>query len=230
MARNSNHLVARSKLTTVLAGVLATTLACGACSSSTKSTTGSSGTTTAPTSASAASGPIPNVNGQLLTLADLPAGWSVDNSPDTSSSTPKCFQDAKDPTTNAKAKAKAKFQGGSNGIPALEEGIAYLPGQAQKVMTEFAQVMSGCGQIKFTDSGHTFTGSIGQMSFPNLGQQTEPYQVNLSTSASGLTLTLGLDLIAIRQGDEIALIYYGDLGTPDINQVQQFAQKAISKV
>ena len=214
----------------MIAVIPALTLA--SCSSgglkSTSETTGGGSTAT-----SAASGPpttLPDVKGQLLTLGDLPAGWSVDNSSNSSSSTPKCVQNAKSTAAFDKAKAEADFQDGSNGLPALDEEIVYQPGHAQQTMAKFAQVMAGCGHIEWSVSGHTLTGTVGQMSFPNLGQQTEPYQINLSTSVSGLDITVGLDLIVIRQGDEIAIIYYGDLGTPDISQVQSFAEKAASKL
>jgi hypothetical protein len=194
---------------------------------------GNAGSTTLQVPASTGGTPttVPNVKAQLLSLSDLPSGWSVDNSPDTNSgATPDCFKKAKSTTNLTKAKAVAKFQNGSNGIPSLEEDIAYQPGHAQATMAQFAQVMAGCGQITFSAEGHTFKGTVGQMSFPTLGQQTEPYQVNLSTSANGLDVTIGLDLVAIRQGDEIAVLFYIDLGTPDINEVQQFAQKAASKL
>lgn len=213
---------------------LVSTLALACCTGQgAKSTTVTTAAASTPTSGSPSGPPttIPDVKAELLTLSDLPAGWSVNNSnSDSSSSAPKCVQNARNTTGYDKAKAEADFQDGSNGLPALDEEIVYQPGHAQQTMAQFAQVMAGCGKIQFSISGHTLTGTVGQMSFPSLGQQTEPYQINLSTTVSGLDITVGLDLIAIRQGDEIAVIYYGDLGTPDINQVQEFAQKAISKI
>lgn len=198
--------------------------------------TGAATATTAPpvsTGASAStqpSVPIPDVKAQLLQLSDLPIGWSTSASSNSTSSL-KCLQNARSYTKQDKAKAEADFQGGSNGVPFFEEGIGFLPGVAKAAMTTFATAMAGCGQISLSDNGHTFKGTIGQMSFPTLGAQTLAYQMNLSTTASGLTITIGFDFAAVRfANDELALLAYGDVGTPDITQVQDLFQKAAAKV
>jgi hypothetical protein len=182
-------------------------------------------------SSSATSGPVPNVNAQLLQLSDLPTGWSVDNSSDSGSSTPECFKNATNFKSSEKAKAEAKFQDGSNGVPALDDEVVYMPGRAQTTMQAFSQLMAGCGQISISAGGHPFKGTIGQMSFPTLGVQTQAYQMNLSTNANGLNITIGYDFAVARfANDEILVFAYGDLGTPDITQVQQLASKAAAKV
>jgi hypothetical protein len=183
-----------------------------------------------PTSAPTSAVPVPDVKAQLLSVSDLPAGWSVNGSPDGDSSVPKCFQSALSFSGIAEAAAAAKFQDGSDGIPLLEEGIAEIPGQAQHFMTAFNMLLGGCGRVSFKSGGDTFTGNTGGLSLPKLGDQSAAYQMNLSTTASGSPLALGLDFVAMRKGDEVAVLYYRDPGPPDVSQLQQFAQTAAAKL
>lgn len=173
--------------------------------------------------------PKPDLKTELIGLSDLPAGWSVDNSSSSSSSTPKCFTSVKT-DLHASEKAEASYQDGSNGVPALEEYLAYVPGNGQHAMALVTQVFNSCGQISFTSGGYTFSGTVGQMAFPAMGDQSSAWQINLSTKASGLDITAGVDTIAIRKNDTVCLLLYIDLGTPDIATLQQLAQKAAVKL
>jgi hypothetical protein len=170
------------------------------------------------------------IEAQLLSLSDLRAGWSVNNSPDTDRTYPSCLLSAVSLSGVVGATATARFQGGSDGIPLLEEGIADIPGQARQFMSAFDAVLGGCGRVTFQSGGDTFTGDTEALSFPKLGDQSEAYQMNLSTTTNGLSLTLGLDFVAIRKGDEVAVLYHMSLGTSDASQLQQFAQTAAAKL
>lgn len=180
---------------------------------------------------SATSIATPDVKAQLLQLSDLPAGWSVNHTPKSNSSEPDCVKNATNFKSEDKAKAEADFQNGSNGVPQIDDEVVFMPGAAQSAMSEFRRLMAGCGQISITADGHTFSGTIGQMSFPSFGAETQAYQMNLATNTGGLNITLGFDVILARfVNDEILLFAYADLGTPDVSQVQQYAEKAVSKV
>ena len=166
---------------------------------------------------------------ELLAVSDLPAGWSSVPSSDSTSSTPQCFQNVK---TDLKptSKAEATFQGGSSGLPLLDESLGYLPGRGQQAIALISQVLSRCGQISLTSDGATITGTIGAMSFPAVGDQSSAWQINLTGTESGISLTVGIDFIVFRKGDTLALIFYGDLGTPDIQTVEHLVQVAASKL
>jgi uncharacterized lipoprotein YehR (DUF1307 family) len=207
----------------VIAGVLVVLLAaCG--SNAPKSTT------PPPAHAStSATTPPPDLNAELLSISDLPAGWSVEPSSGSTSTTPQCLANIKT-DVKATSKAEATFVGGSNGVPILDELLGYEPGQAQSVMTFFSHALSGCGQISITSGGQTLTGTVGAMSFPAVADQSSAYQMNLSGTFSGVSLTFGIDLIAFRKADTVALILYGDLGTPDISALENFVQHAAAKL
>jgi hypothetical protein len=185
-----------------------------------------------PPAAQAASSPTaatPALNAELLAVSDLPSGWSVVPSTESSDAAPKCLESAKT-DLKATSKGEATFVDGSNGLPVLDEFLAYLPGQGQQAMTEISQVMSGCGQITMTSGGQTLSGTVGAMSFPSVADQSSAYQMNLSATVSGVSIALGIDLVAFRKADTVAMILYADLGTPDVQALQTLVQGAAAKL
>ncbi len=207
----------------VLAGALIVLLAaCG--SNSPKSTT----TPAAHASAQAAT-TAPDLNAELLSVSDLPAGWSVIPSTSSGSTEAECLKNAKT-VVKGTSKADAQFAGGSNGLPLVDEALGYTPGQASKAMAAFSQVMAGCGHISVTSGGDTLTGTVGAMSFPAVADQSAAWQMNLSGTISGLSVTLGFDIVLFRRADSVGLIVYGDLGTPDILAVQTLVRDAAAKL
>lgn len=206
----------------VIAGALIMFVA--ACGSSTPKTTSPPA---ARASASAATLP-PDLKAELLAVSDLPVGWSVVPTT-TSGATPECLANVKS-GMKATSKAEVTFAGGSNGLPVLDEELNYLPGQGQLAMTFVSHALAGCGHISLTSDGHTLTGTVGVMSFPALADQSAAYQINLSGTVSGVSITLGLDLFVFRKADTVAIILYGDLGTPDIATLQPIVQHAAAKL
>jgi hypothetical protein len=122
------------------------------------------------------------------------------------------------------------FVNGPNGLPILGELIAYLPGRGQSAMTAATQVISGCGHISFTSGGQTLSGTVSPVSFPTVADQSFAYQVSLSGTVSGTSITLGIAIVAFRKGDTIAVIQYADLGFPNVTALQQIVQTAAAKL
>jgi len=172
----------------------------------------------------------PDLNAELLAINDLPAGWSVvSHSGSGGSPAPRCLQHAKN-VLKPVGKAEATFADGSDDIPLLDEFLAYLPGGGQSAMAAISRVLSGCRHISVTSDGTTMTGTIGAMSFPAVADQSAAYQMNLSATASGVSVTFGIDLVVFRESDTVAMILYGDLGTPDIQTLQPIVRDAAMKL
>ncbi len=89
--------------------------------------------------------PAPDLTSELLSLSDLPAGWSAVGSSD--SGEPKCLDTVRS-DLNAVSKAEATYVGGSSGVPDLEESLAYVPGKGQSDMLAVSRVLSGCGHVR----------------------------------------------------------------------------------
>jgi len=176
--------------------------------------------------------PIPNLQAELLTPSDMPAGWSVDKSPSDATSRPSCLKNLDAQLhTGEISRAEAKYQGGSNSIPHLDETLAfYGHGVATGKLAIFDQTISRCGQVTFSSGGNTFTGTIGAMSFPAVGDESYAYQMNLSTKANGLNVTIGFDVVVARKGDTAFDLALTDLGTPDLSQFRGLVTKALAKL
>lgn len=221
--------------TSVIAGSLVMlAAACGSNAPNSATTTPSAAdASTKPPAAHAstsATPPAPDLTAELLSVSDLPAGWSVVPSTDSSnSSTPKCLRALKT-VAKATSKAETTFTDGSNGLPELDEFLVYLPGQGKKAMKLVSQILAGCGQLSMTSGGQTLKGTLGAMSFPAVAEQSFAYQLNLSATVSGLSVTVGIDLIVFRKADTVAEILYGDLGTPDISVLQPIVWDAAAKL
>lgn len=203
---------------------LLTAAACGGASNSAATpptnqttTVASNGTTTA-TSA-------PNLTSELLTIADLPTGWSVDNSPINSASEPTCLKPLQQ-LTGSDARVMARFNGGANGLPSFEENIAHFPGGAAPGIAHFDQVLTSCRTVTFSSGGQTSSATIGAMSFPKLGDESHAYQVALTFKG----FTFGLDIIVAGRGNTAMSLVFDDLGTPDLTLVQQLATAAVGKL
>ncbi len=54
--------------------------------------------------------------------------------------------------------------------------------------------------------------------------------MNLSGTISGISVTLGIDLVLFRKADTVGFIFYADLGTPDILAVQTLVRDAAAKL
>jgi len=217
----------------VIAGTLVVLVAaCGSNAPKNSAPPAAQPSTSAPSTSApstSATTPAPNLNSELLAVSDLPTGWSTVPSSGDSSPAPKCLQHAKS-GLKATSKAEATFADGANGLPLLDEFLAYLPGQAQSAMTFISHAMSGCGHISLTSDGQTLTGTVGAMSFPAVADQSSAYQMSFSATVSGLSITVGVDLVVFRKAGTVAMILYGDLGTPDIQALRHFVKRAAAKL
>jgi hypothetical protein len=193
------------------------------------STTSASNATTATTETSAAttSSAPRNLTSQLLTVADLPTGWAIDNSADTNdTTTPPCLASVKT-RVEPPSKADQDFVKGTD-FPALSQHIGFFgsPATATSTFDELSSILDACKDVSFTSDGTKITGSIGEMSFAKLGDQSEAWQMVLSAEGQ----TIGIDLALARKGPELELLLYGNYGTPDVGEFVSLATKAMSKV
>jgi len=166
----------------------------------------------------------PNVSAELLALSDLPAGWIVDTATPVVAA-PACLQPlAGQPGTTASA--QARFAGSAARIPVLHEDVAYFPDGGAAALSAFDALISSCSDIRITYAGRVLRGTITQMSFPKLGDQSEAFQLLLSYRG----VIVGLDEITARKNNTVMSMSYEAIGTPDVTQVQQIASTAIGKL
>jgi hypothetical protein len=211
----------------VIAGALVVFLAaCGGNTPSGSTTPQSSNSSSAAPASTPTTTPPPDLNSELLTTSDLP-GWSTENSSD--SGEPKCLDSVRSALRTA-SKAEAAFVDGSSGLPSLEESLAYVPGQGQSDMTVVSRILAGCGPVKLTNAGQIVSGTVSKMSFPGVADQSSAYKMNLSGTFSGVQETLGVDIVVFRKADTVAMILFGNLGSPNRRALHRIVQDAAAKL
>jgi hypothetical protein len=196
-------------------------------SSAPQSTTTQS-TTTQSTPSQSATAAHRNIKAQLLTVSDLPAGWAVDNSSnsDDSGPEPPCLKNLKS-GQKAIDKGEADFVQGTD-FPVLQQQLGYFGSTATTVRNYAVTVavLNRCRDFSFSSGGQKFTGTIGQLSFPKLGERSAAWRLVLSASG----LRFGIDLAIMQKGPELNLMLYGDLGTPDTATFASIARTAVAKM
>jgi hypothetical protein len=210
-----------------VAGALVTLVA--ACGSNAPS--GGTTPTSSPASATNASTPVatpaPDLTAELLTTSNLPAGWSpVANS---DSGEPKCLDKVRSELT-AISTAQATFVANANGLPDLEESLAYVPGHGQSDVTGASRILSGCGPISMRTGGQSFTGTIKSMPFAAVADQSSAYRMNLSTTVSGQSVRVVIDIVVFRKDDTVAMILYSSPGSPDVQALEHLVHDAAAKL
>ncbi len=158
---------------------------------------------------------------KLITISQLPSGWSVDNS-SSSGSAGGCFASTKHiETRGGDIDVSASFENGN--LPDFEEELA----GGHSLSSNFAKIvryLNGCKKASITDSGTTYDATVGAMSFPTVGSRSAAYQVNFSIKG----LNLGLDLVVFQATPSVGgVLLYDDLGQPDLGQLKSFAKLAL---
>jgi hypothetical protein len=165
------------------------------------------------------------VKAHLLALTDLPAGWSVNNTSSKGSglATSRCLASLKKHKGQKTVQATASYEQNSN-LPVLEELLAAGPG-VNATYTKVAKALAKCKAVTLKANGKTLHGTIGQMSFPKVGERSSAYSL-------GLTLTkvhIGFDLVLFRAAKYIGLVGYADIGMPAITTAAAFVKEAVAK-
>jgi hypothetical protein len=178
-------------------------------------------TTTAVAAVKAPATTVPNVQSLLLSITDLPTGWTVDNSPNNSGSL-SCLPASL--SKGAASHAEVDFQQGG-GLPVLDESIGFYA-SAQTTFATAVKALNGCKTFTTTGSGTNYSGSLGAMSSPTYGDQSAAYNANLTVQ--GLNINEGF--IVVRKGSYIALVVLGDVGSLDSPTLQGFVTQAVAKI
>jgi glucose/arabinose dehydrogenase len=197
---------------------LATLLAVTACSSSSAKQPAAS--------PAAAPSAAPDLRAQLLTVADLPAGWMIAQLPNGGGTTPPC-------TKKAKARLHSisrmdQFFAMADGFPILAESLRDY-GTNSRALADYrigVGVLNRCTDVSFSAGGNSYAGTIGPLALPRLGQQTSAWKFVLTTHG----YTFGVDFVVVQEGRELAILMYAGLGTPNPGEVVTLAKKAIARM
>jgi hypothetical protein len=169
-----------------------------------------------------ASQPGTSLRGKVLSVSDLPAGWSVGHTSKGTATDRGCFH-AFSITPPAGTRAKVAFAGASTTF--LGETLATGHIEVTR-WTDLTDQLKDCEPFTFTAAGKTAKVSVGAMSFPKVGKQSMAYAMTITAT----TRTIDADVVLFKAGKYVGLVDYGGLGTPDVTQAEKFVDLAVAKV
>jgi hypothetical protein len=167
-----------------------------------------------------------DVKSQLLTVADLPAGWKVDNSKggNDNSGEPSCLA-GMDAMADPEPAADITFVQ-ADGIPMLIENIGYVGDSAKRYMSAATEALDGCTDVSFNADGDTLRGTVSSLTFPQLGDEARAWRMAFTVQG----IAFDFDLAFVRKGSELLMIGYANLGMRPPAELELFATRALAKM
>ena len=177
------------------------------------------------TVATSASASPPKLTAMLLSIGQMPAGWSVEKSSGGKVALG-CYTDNLMPKGVKQTEtASVDFQG-KGGFPAVGEKLATFT-NATAGYNEVVANLVDCKHFSGTSGGEKVTGgTVEQMSFPHYGNASDAFVVIFTISG----MRFYQDLLYVRKGSIIMAIYEGNLRSVDVSQFQGFVKKAVAKL
>lgn len=170
------------------------------------------------------SGTASRLSGRLLSVADLPAGWSaaaVSASPVKAPDTPCLEHLAKNPA--GWSYRTAGFVEGKS-IPNAGEVLATGPRVGQ-VWERFGTALAGCRSATLQFGKTKVQATVRRLRFPRLGRSSSAYAWTFTLSG----IRLGFDLVLFQTRRYDGYVSYADLGQPATATVEAFARAAVEK-
>jgi hypothetical protein len=165
----------------------------------------------------------------MLSTHDLPAGRSV-NHDATSTGSFSCFASIPKRPAGELARAQVTFKRDDKTVSHFAETAAYFrPARAVAVYSTALHAFSGCNDVSITANGQRISGTIGALSIPPVGDASDAWQIKFSAKATGVTVTLVLDVLLSRVGNYDLELIASQIGTPDVTQFERLAARAASR-
>jgi hypothetical protein len=160
---------------------------------------------------------------KALSISNFPTGWSVAKSSSSGSDTGGCLAGVGRSLGRGDVTAKVAFHDGK--APGLGEGLS----EGRDAKDDYARansMIASCKNLSLTLDGTRVTGTIGSMSLPTLGSQTNAYAATLHVQG----VNVGIDYVFFRVGPVVGIIAYEDLGQPVPSSVQAYFVEAVNKI
>ena len=161
---------------------------------------------------------------KLLSVSNLPTGWSVDNSSSSKSSiTSGCLAGIKQ-APKSEVKVSASFANGQ--LPVLEEELVTGRSASAAAYNRLTHILAVCKHFSESSGGQTVNYTVGAMSFPPVANTSSAYSVTFSVQG----VNAGFDVVVFRAGTIAGLVALADIGQVDTGQLQSFVTEAGNKV
>jgi hypothetical protein len=176
-----------------------------------------------------ASSATPHLASELLSIAQMPKGWSVE-SPSGSVSAG-CltnviglsnFLEAKGVTQTARAKI---FVEDNQSVPMISEMLATYS-NASAAYTKIVSTLSNCTHVKGQIFGVNVTGTMKKRDFAHFGSSSEAFVAHTSIMGT----SFNEDVIIVRKGNVVMGVIEGAKPPVNPRQFQGFVVKALTTV
>lgn len=162
------------------------------------------------------------VEAALLTLNDMPTGWTQDPEQDADDDATFCDVE---PLDEAKAidDASANFSAGDFG-PLLSHMVGVFEGQdAEAAMDSFMDALEGCTEWTDETEDGPVTFRPTALAFPSFGDDTVAVRIKAESELFDMTL----DVVVWRRANAVSLLSVIEVfGTPDAEQTEEFVTVA----
>jgi len=165
------------------------------------------------------------VASKLLTLSDMPTGWTTSGSSSDSSNTSTLCGSSND-SGISQVKADADFKKGELGPYATEILAAFKSGDAEAWMKQFKAKFT-CSEDTEISDGTPTTFHYSALSFPNLGDET--FAIRMTTDA-GILGEADVDVVYVRVGNDVLSVLNIGIRSVDSDLTQTLTQKAVDRV
>ena len=156
-----------------------------------------------------------NLAPELLTISQMPVGWSVDTSPPNTS----CLTV---PFNGVAGKARTEYQA-SGGVPSLSEIL--IPGGASKY-TSVKKSLDACHTFTISTPSSSVTATMSALSFPPVGQSSAAYGVSFTVDG----VNGAEDVVLAMKGSTVMGLAYGNVNSVDVTALEGFTTQALAKV
>jgi len=161
----------------------------------------------------------------LLTVSDLPSGWSIDNSSSNGNGpTPSCLSAYEHLRPNLTRADVEFWQDGS--APVFLEGVVAGGDDAHLYYARATKALAGCSSISFTTQGLTLHGHMTGLSVPKVGNESRAYAFRFTFQ--GIPLFMDIDIL--RQGELVGTTIFVDLGSSESGTFTQLTREAVNKL
>ncbi|KQY55741.1 hypothetical protein ASD11_14610 [Aeromicrobium sp. Root495] len=174
----------------------------------------------------------------MLTLDDMPTGYSVDPDPaddssddDFTSGDPGCKElvDSADVKSNKVDEEEASFTQGDYGPFVAESVTTTKEGKAGDGFADARKALDSCNSYTAGEGDDSVTFKVSRMSFPNLGDETLAY--SLSGESSGFPFSG--QIVVTRLGDNVILLSAAGVGgsgmkASDFEKIARTASKKVA--
>jgi pimeloyl-ACP methyl ester carboxylesterase len=176
-------------------------------------------------SSSAKASSNPALESRLLSVTDLPAGWSARHTAaGGGESTVRSCLSGLDIRAKGWTHASAEFVQGPS-VPSLNEYLATGPRNDQ-VWESLNSSLARCTKVSFALGSLKASGTFGTLSFPRIVVPHAAYALDFKIGG----IPFGLDLVLFDADNRLGEVTYSDMGSPDVTTVVKYVNAAVAKL